>query len=63
MTDGKLSITQTNANVGTRTLADYIIGTNNADIVATDSINSAFGKLQVQMHEEKTARENEDTKL
>ena len=58
MTDGKLSITQTNANVGTRALTDYTIGTNNADIVATDSINSAFGKLQVQMHDEETNRAN-----
>lgn len=63
MTDGKLSITQTNANVGTRALTDYTIGTNNADIVATDSINSAFGKLQVQMHDEETNRANAITNL
>lgn len=63
MTDGKLSITQTNANVGTRALTDYTIGTNNADIVATDSINSAFGKLQVQMHDEETNRVNAITNL
>ena len=63
MVDGKLSITQTNANVGTRALTDYTIGTNNADIVATDSINSAFGKLQVQMHDEETNRANAITNL
>lgn len=63
MIDGKLSITQTNANVGTRTLTDYAIGTDNADIVATDSINSAFGKLQVQMHDEETNRANAITNL
>lgn len=63
MTDGKLSITQTNANVGTRVLTDYVIGTNNADVEATDSINSAFGKLQVQMHDEETNRANAITNL
>lgn len=63
MTDGKLSITQTHADVGTRTLTDYTIGTSNADIIATDSINSAFGKLQVQMHDEEANRANAITNL
>lgn len=67
MVDGTLAITQTNANVGTRALTEYLIGSNNADIVATDSINTAFGKLQVQMHEEEDNRAKAiidlDTKL
>ena len=63
MVDGTLAITQTNANVGTRALTDYTIGTNNTDIVATDSINTAFGKLQVQMHDEETNRANAITNL
>lgn len=63
MTDGKLAITQTNANVGTRVLTEYALGTNNADVAATDSINAAFGKLQVQMHEEETNRANAITNL
>lgn len=67
MVGGTLAITQTNANVGTRVLTDYVIGTDNTDIVAADSINAAFGKLQVQMHDEETDRANKianlDTKL
>lgn len=63
MVDGTLAITQTNANVGTRALTEYTIGSSNADIVATDSINTAFGKLQVQMHEEESNRANAVTDL
>ena len=63
MVSGTLAITQTNANVGTRVLTDYVIGTDNTDIVATDSINAAFGKLQVQMHDEETDRTNKITNL
>lgn len=67
MVDGTLAITQTNANVGTRALTEYLIGSNNEDIVATDSINTAFSKLQVQIHEEEDNRAktvtNLDTKL
>ena len=63
MVDGTLAITQTNANVGTRALTEYTIGSSNADIVATDSINTAFGKLQVQMHEEESNRAQAITDL
>lgn len=67
MVPGTLAITQTNANVGTRTLEEYSLGDNNEDIKTTDTINAAFGKLQVQMHEEETNRANAinnlDTKL
>ena len=63
MIDGTLAITQTNANVGTRTLTEYLIGSSNEDIVATDSINTAFGKLQVQMHEEEDNRAKAVTDL
>lgn len=63
MVDGTLAITQTNANVGTRALTEYLIGSSNEDIVATDSINTAFGKLQVQMHEEETNRAEAVTNL
>lgn len=63
MVDGTLAITQTNANVGTRALTEYLIGSSNEDIVATDSINTAFGKLQVQMHEEEDNRAKAITDL
>lgn len=63
MVDGTLAITQTNANVGTRALTEYLIGSSNEDIVATDSINTAFGKLQVQMHEEEDNRAKAVTDL
>lgn len=58
MVGGTLAITQTNANVGTRTLTGYSEGTDNTDINDSDSINEAFGKLQKQMHDEKTTRIN-----
>lgn len=58
MVGGTLAITQTNANVGTRTLTGYSEGTDNTDIDDSDSINEAFGKLQKQMHDEKTTRIN-----
>lgn len=58
MVSGTLAITQTNANVGTRTLTGYSEGTDNTDINDSDSINEAFGKLQKQMHDEKTTRIN-----
>ena len=56
MVDGTLAITQTNSNVGTRTLTGYSEGTDNTDIKETDTINAAFGKLQKQMHDEETER-------
>ena len=58
MVGGTLAITQINANVGTRTLTGYSEGTDNTDINDSDSINEAFGKLQKQMHDEKTTRIN-----
>lgn len=58
MVGDTLAITQTNANVGTRTLTGYSEGTDNTDINDSDSINEAFGKLQKQMHDEKTTRIN-----
>ena len=61
MIDGILAITQTNANVGTRTLAGYSEGTDNTDIDDSDSINTAFGKLQKQIHDEETNRTNSIT--
>lgn len=56
MVDGTLAITQTNSNVGTRTLTGYSEGIDNTDIKETDTINAAFGKLQKQMHDEETER-------
>ena len=50
------SITQTNANIGTLTLTDYNQGTDQGDLVASDSINSAFAKLQNQIQAEENAR-------
>ena len=32
-------------------LTDYVVGTNNHPVTKTDSINSAFGKIQVQINE------------
>lgn len=55
MEDRTGAITQTNANVGTLNLTGYSKGTNEA-VVATDSINQAFGKLQAHI-------ENTDTNL
>lgn len=63
MVDGTLAITQTNANIGTRTLTGYSEGTDNTDINDSDSINEAFGKLQKQIHDEETNRANDITNL
>lgn len=46
------AITQTNANVGNLLLTDYAIGESAEKIEATDSINGAFGKLQLQLNTE-----------
>lgn len=50
MNKDTLEFVQTNANIGTRVLTEYVIGTNSEDILSTDSINIAFSKLQVQIH-------------
>jgi hypothetical protein len=49
-------ITQTNAPVGSLKLFGYEEGTDNGIIVSTDSINSAFAKLQNQIQKESTDR-------
>ena len=51
---GKLETTR--KNVGNLLLTDYTIGENNADVLATDTVNQAFGKLQVQIIDEEKAR-------
>lgn len=48
------------ANVGTLTLVDYNEGDSAEFIQVSDTINSAFGKLQVQMKNEVIAREEAD---
>lgn len=49
-------ITQTNAPVGSLKLFGYEEGTDNGIVVSTDSINSAFAKLQNQIQKESTDR-------
>ena len=63
MNDTTGAITQTNANVGSLALTGYSLGTNNGAIIATDTINTAFGKLQVQLNNEVKARQDEITRL
>ena len=53
--DGNFTITKT--NVGTLKISDFTLGENGEAISNTDSINTAFAKLQVQMNKEVAARE------
>ena len=48
------AITQTHANVGSLLLTDYSLKENAEQIIATDSINEAFSKLQKQLDNENT---------
>lgn len=48
----------TKTNVGTLKITDYLEGTDAGYLVKTDSINTAFGKLQVQIKNEVKARED-----
>lgn len=52
------AITVTRVNVGTLDLAEYKVSEETAptDVAETDTINSAFAKLQKQMNEEEAAR-------
>ncbi len=52
MDDSTGAITITHDNIGNRILTDYEIGTQNISLTNTDSINSAFGKLQYQLNTE-----------
>lgn len=52
------AFTMTKTNVGTLKITDYLEGTDAGYLVNTDSINTAFGKLQVQMKNEVKARED-----
>lgn len=45
--EGEITITM--ANIGNRYLTDYVKGSNSDAIAATDTVNEAFGKIQVQM--------------
>lgn len=58
MVDATGAITQTNADVGTLTLTQYdATGTSNTSkVVATDTINQAIKKLQIQIENEQTER-------
>ena len=56
MVDTTGAITQTNANVGTLALTGYSLGTNSSALTATDTINTAFAKLQVQLNTEVSNR-------
>ena len=60
-TDGKINVER--AAAGTLLLTDYILGSNNNPIAATDSINSAFGKLQVQINEVSQLADNNKTNI
>lgn len=52
------AFTMTKVNVGTLKIIDYLEGADAGYLVKTDSINTAFGKLQVQMKNEVKARED-----
>lgn len=43
-------------DIGNRELTGYVIGTNSEPIANTDKVNEAFGKVQVQLNNEVTAR-------
>jgi hypothetical protein len=60
MVDATGAITQTNADVGTLALTQYdATGTSNTSkVIATDTINQAIKKLQIQIENEQTARAN-----
>ena len=49
-TDTAGTLTGTYKNIGSLNLTGYEEGNVNTDIIATDSINTAFGKLQHQIH-------------
>ena len=55
-TEGKFTVTK--ANVGTLKISDFTLGENGEAISNTDSINTAFAKLQVQMNTEVKARQD-----
>lgn len=50
------AITITHDDIGNRLLTGYDIGTNSKQIADTDKVNEAFGKVQVQLNNEVTAR-------
>lgn len=52
------AITITHDDIGNRLLTGYDIGTNSKQIANTDKVNEAFGKVQVQLNNEITARTN-----
>ena len=52
MTPETCAIEQTNANVGSLLLTGYSVGENSNQIAASDSINGAFGKIQIQLNKE-----------
>lgn len=52
------AITITHDDIGNRLLTGYDIGTNSKQIANTDKVNEAFGKVQVQLNNEVTARTN-----
>lgn len=54
--DGQISVTRGNA--GTLILTEYALGADSSDVAATDNLNQAFSKLQVQIHEEEKARQD-----
>lgn len=58
MVDNTGKITPTYGNAGERLLTGYEIGTNSDKVAKTDSINKAFGKVQVQLDNEITNRAN-----
>lgn len=58
MDDSKGAITITTDDIGNRKLTGYELGTNSKPIANTDKVNEAFGKIQVQLNNEVTARTN-----
>lgn len=54
--EGKFTVAKT--NVGKLTISDFLLGEDGGAISNTDSINTAFAKLQVQMNAEVEARQD-----
>lgn len=60
-TDGSGAFTSTFNNIGNLNLTGYTLGTDGGKIIATDTLNKALGKVQVQINNlNKTVNANEE---
>lgn len=58
MDDSLGEITIAHGDIGQRLLTGYILGSSDAEVVDSDTVNSAFSKLQVQLNTEVSNRES-----